>query len=77
MITVTVHPTPVTNLVNPLSTTVYTVTGAYTLNLCSATNTVQIDVFTPTLSISKVIHKDYLFFGTGQHLMMIPGGLAC
>ncbi|MCC6371031.1 MAG: T9SS type A sorting domain-containing protein [Bacteroidia bacterium] len=35
---------------SPVSTTIYTVTG--TTNSCSATQTVQVDVFTPSVSIS-------------------------
>jgi hypothetical protein len=42
-----------TNLVNPLSTQVYTVRGTYTLTQCFSTNTVAITVFSPTLSISS------------------------
>jgi hypothetical protein len=41
-----------TNLVNPLSTQVYTVTGTSTLTQCYASNTVAITVFSPTLSLS-------------------------
>jgi hypothetical protein len=44
--------TTATSLVNPLSTQVYTVTGTYSLTQCSSTNTVQINVYSPTLSIS-------------------------
>lgn len=41
-----------TNLVNPLSTQVYTVTGTSTLTQCFSTNTIAIIVFSPTLLIS-------------------------
>jgi hypothetical protein len=41
-----------TNLVNPQATEVYTVTGTYTLTQCYATNTIAINVFSPTLLMS-------------------------
>jgi hypothetical protein len=40
-----------TSLVNPLATTVYTVTGTATLTGCRNTKTVTVNVFTPTISI--------------------------
>lgn len=42
-----------TTLVNPISTQVYTVIGTYTLTQCSSTNTIEITVFSPTLSMSS------------------------
>jgi hypothetical protein len=42
-----------TNLVNPINTTVYTVTGTNTLTQCFSTNTIAITVFSPTLSVSS------------------------
>jgi hypothetical protein len=42
-----------TNLVNPVSTQVYTVTGTYTTNQCYSTNTITITVFSPTLSMTS------------------------
>jgi hypothetical protein len=41
------------SIVNPLTTQVYTVTGTYTLTQCSATNTMAINVFSPSISISS------------------------
>jgi hypothetical protein len=45
--------TTFTTIVNPLTTQIYTVTGTYSLTQCSATNTIAINVFSPTLSISS------------------------
>jgi hypothetical protein len=42
-----------TNLVNPLSTQIYTVTGTYSLTQCSSANIIEVTVFTPTLTISS------------------------
>ncbi|MDI1354540.1 MAG: T9SS type A sorting domain-containing protein [bacterium] len=42
-----------TNLVNPLSTQVYTVTGTYSLTQCFSTNTIVVTVFSPILSVSS------------------------
>jgi hypothetical protein len=40
-------------IVNPTTTQVYTVTGTYTQTQCYSTNTIEITVFTPTLSLSS------------------------
>jgi hypothetical protein len=42
-----------TDLVNPTSTTVYTVTGSYNVTQCSSTNTVAINVFSPQFTMSN------------------------
>lgn len=46
-------PTTSTCVVNPQTTQIYTVTGTYTTTQCAATATLEIDVFSPTLSISS------------------------
>lgn len=46
-------PMTYTCLVNPLTTQVYTVTGTYTNTQCFSTNTIEVNVFSPTLSISS------------------------
>lgn len=44
--------TPVT-IVNPVNTTIYTVTGAYVATGCSSTQTVQVTVFTPVIPVNS------------------------
>jgi hypothetical protein len=46
-------PTTSITIANPLSTQVYTVTGTYSLTQCFSTNTIAVNVFIPTLSISS------------------------
>lgn len=41
-----------TTIVNPLTTSVYTVSGSYTTG-CTSSNTVLVNVFTPTIAISN------------------------
>ena len=56
-------------IVNPIATTIYTVLGTYTTTQCQSTKTIEVKVFTPTITVTSPTNTCY-----GGNITLVASG---